>query len=126
MKPIIVSELIANIRTLLASPTPGFVAEQLPYINAFVERIEKHETLMASAVAVAWDKAAWDVGSKNYAANIENINACAERATLDDLMAATVDEDFAARVLDATPQMQTPSRGAPSIGASWWITDASR
>ncbi len=113
-----VASFVASIRGLLASPTSGFVAEQLPYITAFVERVEKYEALTASGVAVAWDecvsaqaKAACE--ARNYGGGLKD---SAARATLRDLVDATCDVAFAERVHDAA------YHEAPLLDAGSWFS----
>lgn len=100
MKTIDAVQFVSRIRLLLDSTKSGFVEEQLPYLSALVERIEKHEVLTASAIAVAWNAAVRSVRAKQGKAIIF---AVAEQETLVDLMAATVDDPlFASHVIRAS------------------------
>lgn len=100
MKTIDAIQFVSRIRLLLDSTKSGFVEEQLPYLSALVERIEKHEVLTASAIAVAWNAAVRSVREKK---STERISYLAERETLLDLMAATVDDPlFASHVIRAS------------------------
>ncbi len=114
-----VAEFVANVRKLFTSSTSGFVAEQLPYLVAFVERVEKYEAITASGVAVAWSESVSAVIADHRKRNTHsNITDDARRVTLLDLVEMTCDAAFAKRVRECCPAYERQTFNIPA--GSWF------
>lgn len=123
MTPVNVAEFVARLNALLAAPSCPFVAEQRPYIDAFVAHASDNEVLTPSAFAAAWDATAREVGAKRCEQNAPRLREDAMIATLHDLVTLTCDDDFAIRVRAAMPMPRYEAgRQTLNIPAGSWFS----
>ena len=123
MTPVNVTEFVARLNALLAAPSCPFIAEQRPYIDAFVAHASDNEALTPSAFAAAWDATAREVGARRSERNEPRLREDAMIATLHDLVTMACDDDFAIRVRAAMPMPRyEATRQTFNIPAGSWFS----